>query len=63
MTDYILRGGEVIDGSGKPGFAPISRSRTTASRRSGDLSQTKGAREIDVSGMVARARLYRHPHP
>lgn len=52
MTDLILRGGEVIDGSGSPRFrgdVAIAGDRIEAV---GAVSRTAGAREIDVAGLV-----------
>jgi N-acyl-D-amino-acid deacylase len=52
MTDFILRGGEVIDGSGRP---PFRADVTIAGERIAAVGRPKrgaGAREIDVSGRV-----------
>ena len=52
MTDWILRGGMVIDGTGAPRFradVAIAGDRIAAV---GDLAKAQGAREIDVSGLV-----------
>lgn len=52
MTDFILRGGEVIDGTGRMRFradVAIAGARIAAV---GEVAKTSGAREIDVSGLV-----------
>jgi N-acyl-D-amino-acid deacylase len=52
MTDFVLRGGEVIDGRGRPRFradVAISGDRVA---EIGKVSKTAGAREIDVAGLV-----------
>ena len=52
MTDWILRGGSVIDGTGEPRFRAdiaIAGDRIAAV---GDISKAQGAREIDVAGLV-----------
>src|SRR5579884_3797825 len=52
MTDTILRGGTVIDGSGAKRFrgdVAIAGDRIAAV---GSVAKTAGAREIDVSGLV-----------
>ncbi|HUC72073.1 MAG TPA: amidohydrolase family protein, partial [Stellaceae bacterium] len=52
MTDFILRGGEVIDGSGRPRYradVAIAGDRIAAV---GVVDKARGAREIDVSGKV-----------
>src|SRR5438874_10649179 len=52
MTDFILRGGEVVDGTGRARFradVAITRDRIAVV---GDVSKAIGAREIDVSGLV-----------
>jgi len=63
MTDYILRGGEVIDGSGGPRFradVAIAGDRIAAV---GTVGAVAGAREIDVSGrIVAPGFIDVHTH-
>jgi N-acyl-D-amino-acid deacylase len=63
MTDWILRGGEVIDGSGRPrrrADVAIAAGRIAAV---GDVDKRSGAREIDVSGkMVAPGFIDVHTH-
>jgi N-acyl-D-amino-acid deacylase len=63
MSDLILRGGEVIDGSGGPRFradVAISGDRIA---EIGDVAKTQGAREIDVSGrIVAPGFIDVHTH-
>jgi len=52
MTDYILRGGTVIDGTGalrRRADVAISGDRITAV---GEVAKASGAREIDVSGKI-----------
>ena len=52
MTDWILRGGEVIDGSGGPrrrADVAIAGDRVAAV---GVVDKAEGAREIDVSGKI-----------
>src|SRR5437763_303757 len=52
MTDWILRGGEVIDGTGRPrrrADVAIAGDRIAAL---GDIGRVAGARELDVSGRV-----------
>ncbi|MGH7048838.1 MAG: amidohydrolase family protein, partial [Stellaceae bacterium] len=52
MTDFILRGGEVIDGSGRARFraeVAIAGDRIAAI---GTIGRVEGAREIDVSGRI-----------
>jgi N-acyl-D-amino-acid deacylase len=52
MTDLILRGGEVIDGTGRMRFradVAVAGDRIAAV---GDVSKASSAREIDVSGLV-----------
>lgn len=52
MIDYILRGGEVIDGSGRARFrADVAISGDRISEV-GAVGKVAGAREIDVSGKV-----------
>jgi N-acyl-D-amino-acid deacylase len=52
MADFVLRGGEVIDGTGKPRFradVAIAGDRIVAI---GGAAKGAGGREIDVSGLV-----------
>ncbi len=52
MTDWILRGGTVIDGTGGPRFRAdiaIAGDRIAAV---GEVSKAQGAREIDVEGLI-----------
>jgi len=52
MSDYILRGGEVIDGTGRPRFradVAIAGDRIAAL---GEVAKATGAREIDVAGRI-----------
>ena len=63
MTDWILRGGEVIDGSGRPrrcADVAISGDRIAAI---GGVNRVEGARELDVSGkIVAPGFIDVHTH-
>jgi N-acyl-D-amino-acid deacylase len=63
MTDFILRGGEVIDGSGRPRFradVTIAGERIAAV---GEPRRRAGAREIDCSGkVVAPGFIDAHTH-
>src|SRR5713101_824247 len=52
MTDWILRGGTVIDGTGAPRFrgdVAIAGDRIAAV---GAVPKAQGAREIDVAGLI-----------
>ena len=63
MTDYILRGGEVIDGSGRPRFRADVAIRGDRIAEIGQASAAAGAREIDVSGkIVAPGFIDVHTH-
>src|SRR6266700_3051908 len=63
MTDWILRGGSVIDGTGAPRFradVAISGDRIAAV---GEVPKSAGAREIDVSDkIVAPGFIDVHTH-
>ncbi len=63
MTDWILRGGTVIDGTGAVRFrgdVAIAGDRIAAV---GDVAKTAGAREIDVTGkIVAPGFIDVHTH-
>ena len=63
MIDYILRGGEVIDGSGRMRFradVAISGDRIA---EVGAVGKTAGAREIDITGkIVAPGFIDVHTH-
>src|SRR5215472_12676545 len=63
MTDWVLRGGEVIDGSGRPRWqadVTIAGDRIAAI---GAASRVEGARELDVSGkIVAPGFIDVHTH-
>src|SRR5438105_1262595 len=63
MTDWILRGGDVIDGSGRMrrrADVAIAGDRIAAM---GDVDRVAGAREIDVSGrIVAPGFIDVHTH-
>jgi N-acyl-D-amino-acid deacylase len=63
MTDYILRGGEVIDGSGAPRRRADVAIRGERIAEIGDIRGVAGAREIDVSGkIVAPGFIDVHTH-
>jgi N-acyl-D-amino-acid deacylase len=63
MTDWVLRGGEVIDGSGRPRWqadVAIAGDRIAAV---GAVSRVEGACELDVSGkIVAPGFIDVHTH-
>jgi N-acyl-D-amino-acid deacylase len=63
MTDWILRGGEVIDGTGRHRWradVAIAGDRIAAV---GSVDRAEGAREIDVSGkIVAPGFIDVHTH-
>lgn len=63
MTDFVLRGGEVIDGSGRPRFradVAVAGDRVAAV---GEVAKAAGARDIDVSGrIVAPGFIDVHTH-
>jgi N-acyl-D-aspartate/D-glutamate deacylase len=50
--DVILRGGTVVDGTGRPGYRADVGVRGSHIARIGDLSRDSGATVIDVSGLV-----------
>jgi N-acyl-D-amino-acid deacylase len=52
MTDWILRGGDVIDGSGRPRFRADVAIAGDHIAAVGAAGRRAGAREIDVSGKV-----------
>jgi N-acyl-D-amino-acid deacylase len=52
MTDYILRGGEVIDGSGRGRFRADVGLAGDRIVEVGAVAKAEGAREIDASGKV-----------
>jgi N-acyl-D-amino-acid deacylase len=63
MTDLILRGGEVIDGSGRPRFRADVAILGDRIAEIGNVAKTEGAREIDVSGrIVAPGFIDVHTH-
>jgi len=67
MTNYILRGGEVIDGTGRQRFScdvAIAGDRIAAiGLGAKDVPKVTGAREIDVSGkIVAPGFIDVHTH-
>ena len=67
MTDWILRGGTVIDGTGTPRFRGDVAIRGGPHRsgrfRSEGVTNAAGAREIDVSGkIVAPGFIDVHTH-
>src|SRR5258708_20150296 len=67
MTNYILRGGEVIDGTGRQRFradVAIAGDRIAVIGLGvKDVSKATGAREIDVSGkIVAPGFIDVHTH-
>ncbi len=52
MTDLILRGGTVVDGTGGPRLRADVAVAGDRIAEVGAVSKTAGAREIDVSGLV-----------
>ena len=52
MADYILRGGEVIDGSGRARFRADVMIKGDRIAEIGTVARTAGAHEIDVAGKV-----------
>jgi len=63
MADYILRGGEVIDGSGRARFRADVAIAGDRIAEVGAVDKTTGAREIDVSGkIVAPGFIDVHTH-
>jgi N-acyl-D-amino-acid deacylase len=52
MADYILRGGEVIDGSGRARFRADVMIKGDRIAEIGAVARTAGAHEIDVMGKV-----------
>ncbi len=63
MTDYVLRGGEIIDGSGgkrRRADLAIEGDRIAAI---GAVAKAAGAREIDVSGKIVSPGLHRRAYP
>ena len=61
IFDTILRGGTVIDGSGKEGFWRMSAFWTAKSQRSGELSGAQAKKHARCDGTACYAGLYRHP--
>src|SRR5437764_12059332 len=63
MTDFILRGGEVIDGTGRKRYRADVAVVGDRIAEIGDVSKTAGAREIDVAGkIVAPGFIDVHTH-
>jgi N-acyl-D-amino-acid deacylase len=63
MTDWILRGGEVIDGSGRPRFRADVAILGARIEAVGTVDRREGAREIDVRGhIVAPGFIDVHTH-
>ena len=48
MTDYVLRGGEVVDGSGRARFRADIAIAGDRIAEIGAVAKSAGAREIDV---------------
>jgi N-acyl-D-amino-acid deacylase len=63
MTDFVLRGGEVIDGSGRARFRADVAIAGDRIAELGAVGKSAGAREIDVSGkIVAPGFIDVHTH-
>src|SRR5437762_7418514 len=63
MTDWILRGGEVIDGSGRPRRRADVAIAGDRIAEIGSVGRAEGAREVDVSGkIVAPGFIDVHTH-
>ena len=52
MTDFILRGGEIVDGTGRPRFRADVAVAGDRIEAIGNAAKTAGTREVDVSGLV-----------
>ena len=52
MTDWILRGGEVIDGTGRPRFRADVAIAGDRIAEVGTVARVTGAREIDAAGKI-----------
>ncbi|HJU15983.1 MAG TPA: D-aminoacylase [Stellaceae bacterium] len=52
MTDMILRGGDIVDGTGRPRFRADLAIAGDRIAEIGAAARAAGAREIDVSGLV-----------
>ena len=52
MTDWILRGGTVIDGTGRPRFRADVAVAADRIEAVGDIAKAAGARELDISGKI-----------
>src|SRR5271170_1833882 len=63
MTDFILRGGEVIDGSGRARFRGDVAIAGDRVAEVGAVARAGGAREIDIAGrIVAPGFIDVHTH-
>lgn len=63
MADYILRGGEVIDGSGRARFRADVAIADDRIAEVGAVAKSAGAREVDVAGkIVAPGFIDVHTH-
>src|SRR5437660_4256467 len=63
MTDWILRGGEVIDGSGRPRRRADVAIAGDRIAEIGSVGRAEGARAVDVSGkIVAPGFIDVHTH-
>lgn len=63
MLDLVIRGGTVVDGSGRPGFVADVGVRGDAVEAVGDLSRAEAGRVIDAAGLtVAPGFIDTHTH-
>ena len=60
LYDLIIRGGTVYDGTGAPGVRADVAVRDGKIAAIGDLTQDRGARELDAGG---GSGLHRRPLP
>ena len=62
MHDIVIRGGTIIDGTGKPAFTgDVAIAGAHIAEVGG--KQGPGRREIDASGLMVHTRLGRRAYP